>query len=101
MTSLMHTLKIAEGRDNHCTVLRYSKFEGAYRSRTIESIAKEAKSPAKQNKKEIVLVAQDVTNYGTDNYGEKKLVALIQELSKIEDTEFSDKASLLLPRTNR
>jgi len=80
-------LKIAEGCDNHCTYCVIPSLRGAYRSRTIESIAKEAKSLAKQNKKEIVLVAQDVTNYGTDNYGEKKLVALIQELSKIEDIE--------------
>ncbi len=77
-------LKIAEGCSNHCTYCIIPSLRGAYRSRTIESIVKEAKTLVEISKKEIVLVAQDVTNYGTDIYGEKKLVELIRQLSKIE-----------------
>lgn len=77
-------LKIAEGCSNRCTYCIIPSLRGAYRSRTIESIVKEAEVLSDQGKTEIILVAQDVTRYGTDLYGEKKLVGLIQALSSIK-----------------
>lgn len=76
-------LKIAEGCSNRCTYCIIPSLRGDYRSRTSESIVKEAKMLAEQGKKEIILVAQDVTRYGSDIYGRKSLVELIGELSKI------------------
>ncbi|NMA66531.1 MAG: 30S ribosomal protein S12 methylthiotransferase RimO [Clostridiaceae bacterium] len=77
-------LKIAEGCSNHCTYCIIPNLRGRFRSRTIESIVNEAEELALQGKKEIVLVAQDVTRYGLDLYGEIKLVTLIRRLSSIE-----------------
>jgi len=77
-------LKIAEGCSNHCTYCIIPSLRGPYRSRTIESIVNEAGKLAAAGKKEIVLVAQDVTRYGMDLYGEIKLVPLIRKLSEIE-----------------
>ncbi|WP_058485213.1 30S ribosomal protein S12 methylthiotransferase RimO [Defluviitalea phaphyphila] len=78
-------LKIAEGCDNRCTYCIIPKLRGNYRSRSIESIVKEAESLVNQGVKEIILVAQDTTRYGIDLYGEKKLPQLLEELCKIED----------------
>ena len=78
-------LKIAEGCDNRCTYCIIPSLRGGYRSRTIENITREARILVKKGKKEIILVAQDVTRYGTDIYGEKSLVSLIRELGKTEE----------------
>lgn len=77
-------LKIAEGCDNFCTYCIIPKLRGRYISRRIEDIVSEAKFLAEGGYSEIVLVAQDVTVYGRDLYGEKKLVNLIKEISKID-----------------
>jgi len=76
-------LKIAEGCSNHCTYCIIPKLRGPYRSRPMESLIREAEFLAGQGKKEIILIAQDVTLYGQDLYGEKKLVELIRALSGI------------------
>lgn len=77
-------LKIAEGCSNHCTYCIIPSLRGDYRSRPMESIVKEAQSLASHGKSELILVAQDVTRYGTDIYGEKRLVPLVQALSALE-----------------
>ena len=77
-------LKIAEGCSNRCTYCVIPDLRGAYRSRRMENIIKEAQFLADTGKKEIILIAQDVTRYGMDMYGEKKLVELIREISRIE-----------------
>lgn len=77
-------LKIAEGCDNRCTYCIIPSLRGNFRSRTIENITREAKLLVNKDKKEIILIAQDVTRYGTDIYGKKSLVPLIKELSKID-----------------
>ena len=64
------------------------KIRGKFRSRTKESIIEEAKKLAKQGVKELILVAQDTTLYGTDLYGKKVLHELINELSKIEEIKW-------------
>ena len=81
-------IRIAEGCNNACTYCIIPKIRGKYRSRTIESVLKEAKDLAIQGVKELILVAQDTTRYGTDIYNEKRLHVLLQEISKIEGIEW-------------
>lgn len=81
-------LRIAEGCNNCCTYCIIPKIRGKYRSRTKESIVKEAKELADQGIKEVILIAQDTTRYGTDIYGEKKLHELMHEISEIDGIEW-------------
>lgn len=80
-------LKIADGCDNHCTYCAIPQIRGKFRSRTIESLVAEAKGLVENyGVKEINLVAQDITRYGIDIYGEYALPRLIDELSKLDVT---------------
>lgn len=81
-------LRIAEGCNNFCTYCIIPKIRGKFRSRNMENISKEAEGLSKQGVKEIILVAQDTTLYGSDIYGEKKLHILIKELAKIQGIEW-------------
>lgn len=81
-------LKIAEGCDNFCTYCIIPKLRGRYTSRKIEDIVDEARFLAQSGYSEIVLVAQDVTVYGKDLYGEKKIVDLVREISKIDEIKW-------------
>lgn len=81
-------LRIAEGCDNFCTYCIIPKIRGKFRSRALESIVEEAKKLAKNGVKELILIAQDTTNYGIDIYGEKKLHLVLRELAKIEGIEW-------------
>ena len=77
-------LKIAEGCDKHCTYCIIPKIRGNYRSVPMEWLVKEARDLAKDGVKELILVAQETTIYGTDLYGEKSLHRLLRELCKID-----------------
>lgn len=77
-------LKIAEGCDNHCTYCIIPKLRGKYRSRPIEKIVNEARNLAESGVKELIIIAQDITRYGIDLYGNYQLVKLLEELSHIE-----------------
>jgi len=77
-------LKIGDGCDNCCTYCAIPKIRGRMRSRTIEDCVAEAKKLAASGVKELTVVAQDTTAYGTDIYGEPKLCELLSELCKIE-----------------
>ena len=81
-------LKIADGCDNFCTYCTIPYIRGRFRSEKIEDVVNEAKNLVKIGVKEIILVAQDVTKYGTDIYGSSKLVELLQELEKIKDLKW-------------
>ena len=76
-------LKIADGCNNCCAYCTIPKIRGRFTSVPVEKLFKEAKALAKKGVKELILVAQDVTNYGADLYGKPKLVELIKVLSKI------------------
>lgn len=76
-------LKIADGCFNHCTYCLIPKIRGKYRSYPIENLVKEAEELGELA--ELILVAQDVTRYGEDLYGENKLVELLQRLSALEN----------------
>ena len=76
-------LKIADGCNNFCTYCLIPKIRGKYRSYPIEPLAAEASHLGELS--ELILVAQDVTRYGIDLYGEKKLVELIRRLSALDN----------------
>ncbi len=78
-------LKIAEGCDNCCTYCAIPHIRGKFRSREMKSIVAEAKSLAKAGVRELVLVAQDTTRYGTDLYGKPCLAELLYRLNEIEE----------------
>ena len=77
-------LKIAEGCNNRCTYCAIPDIRGNLRSVPIEECVKEAQKLADNGVSELVVVAQDTTNYGTDLYGNPKLTELLKELCKIE-----------------
>lgn len=77
-------LKIADGCNNFCSYCTIPFIRGRFKSTPIECLLEEAKALANNGVKELILVAQDVTNYGTDLYGTPQLATLIRELSKIK-----------------
>ena len=81
-------LKIADGCDNYCTYCLIPYIRGRYRSITIESAVGQARELVAKGVKELILVAQDVTRYGKDLYGEPKLVELVQQLSQIHELKW-------------
>ncbi len=78
-------LKVADGCDNCCTYCAIPKIRGRMRSRNIEDCVAEAKHLAQNGVKELIVVAQDTTAYGTDIYGKSMLPELLKELCKIEE----------------
>jgi len=77
-------LKVADGCDNHCTYCVIPSIRGKYTSRTIEDIVCEAENLAKNGVKELIIIAQDTTNYGMDIYGHVRLCELLNKLCEIE-----------------
>ncbi|NFG61557.1 30S ribosomal protein S12 methylthiotransferase RimO [Clostridium sp. CMCC3677] len=77
-------IRIAEGCNNFCTYCIIPKIRGKFRSRRMENIISEATDLASKGVKELILIAQDTTQYGSDIYGKKNLHVLLKELSKIE-----------------
>ncbi len=76
-------VKIAEGCNNKCTYCAIPAIRGKYTSRSIEDIVDEVKELySKYGVQGIGLVAQDVSIFGQDNYGSKKIVDLLKELCK-------------------
>lgn len=77
-------LRIAEGCNNRCTFCAIPYIRGKYVSRTMEDVIEEAKKLAESGIKELIVIAQDTTKYGTDIYGEPKLAELLEKLCKID-----------------
>ena len=80
-------LKIAEGCVHRCSFCAIPLIRGKYVSRPMEDIIEEAKVLAGKGYKEIILAAQDTTNYGIDLYRERRLANLLHELSVIDGIE--------------
>lgn len=78
------TIKIAEGCNNICAYCIIPKIRGKYRSKREEDILNEAEQLAAAGCKELILIAQDVTYYGKDLYGELRLAKLLKKLCKID-----------------
>ena len=77
-------LKIADGCDNHCTYCVIPSIRGKFRSRRIEELVNEAKMLSESGVREIVVIAQNTTDYGLDIYGRRALSELLNKLSEIE-----------------
>ena len=77
-------LKIAEGCNNRCAFCVIPSLRGRYRCRPMESLLAEAGQLAGAGVKELILVAQDITRYGTDLYGRHALPELLRELCRLD-----------------
>lgn len=77
-------LKIAEGCDKHCTYCIIPSLRGRFRSVPEERLISQAEYMAEQGVKELILVAQETTVYGTDLYGKKTLHLLLKKLCQIK-----------------
>ncbi len=77
-------LKIAEGCDNRCAYCVIPSLRGRYRSRTMESLLAEAGDLARRGVRELIVVAQDITRYGADLYGRRRLAGLLTELCRLD-----------------
>ncbi len=77
-------LKIAEGCDKHCTYCIIPKVRGNYRSVPMEELLRQTKELAAGGVKELILVAQETTLYGTDLYGTKMLPQLLRKLAAVD-----------------
>jgi len=81
-------LKISEGCDRSCSFCAIPMIRGKHISRTIESLVLEATKLAAKGVKELILIAQDLTFYGLDIYGERRLNDLLKALVKVEGIEW-------------
>lgn len=78
--------KIAEGCSNKCAFCIIPKLRGKYRSRDFDSLISEAKHLSESGVKELIVIAQDITKYGVDLYGKRRLPELLTELCKLDFT---------------
>ena len=76
-------LRIAEGCSNRCAYCVIPSLRGNYRSRRMEDILAEARALAEDGVRECIVIAQDITRYGVDLYGERRLPQLLRELCKL------------------
>ena len=81
-------LRIAEGCDNFCAFCAIPYIRGRYRSRPLENVLEEARDLAAHGVKELIVIAQDITRYGTDLCGKHMLAELCRRLSEIEGIEW-------------
>ena len=77
-------LKIAEGCSNGCAFCIIPKLRGRYRSRTMDSLLREAKELEKRGVKELIVIAQDITRYGMDLKDGSSLAGLLRELCRLD-----------------
>ena len=81
-------LKISEGCDHPCSFCAIPIMRGLHRSKSIEDLVEETRYLANNNTKELVLIAQDTTDYGKDLYFKKNIAELINKLSKVKGIEW-------------
>lgn len=81
-------LKIAEGCNRPCSFCAIPLMRGKHDSRSIEMLVKEAEFLVNKGVKEIMLIAQDLTYYGIDLYGERKLDELLKALSDVKGLQW-------------
>lgn len=77
-------LKISEGCNNRCSYCAIPGIRGGLASRQMEEIVKEAQSLIAEGVKELIVISQDNTKYGTDIYGEQKINELLGKLAGLE-----------------
>ena len=90
LTTPSHTayLKISEGCDHPCSFCAIPLMRGLHKSKPLDELVKEAKFLAANNTKELILIAQDTTDYGKDLKGEINISKLLRKLSKIDGIEW-------------
>jgi len=81
-------LKISEGCNHTCKFCIIPTIRGGFRSRSMESIVEEATRLAARGAKELVLIAQDITDYGRDLYRRRALGELLDRLSEVPGVEW-------------
>lgn len=81
-------LKISEGCDRSCSFCAIPLMRGGNISQPIELLVEESKKLAKKGVKELILIAQDLTYYGLDIYGKRRLADLLKELVKVDGIEW-------------
>ncbi len=81
-------LKISEGCDRNCSFCAIPLIRGKHKSRSIDSLVKEAEFLVSKGVKELILIAQDLTWYGKDLYKEQKLAELLERLSDVEGLDW-------------
>jgi len=81
-------IKIAEGCDHLCSFCIIPKLRGRFRSRTLDSVVREAEWLAAQGIKEITLVAQDTTHYGEDLGLREGLAVLLKRLTRVDGLQW-------------
>ncbi len=86
LSSPSHTayLKISEGCDHPCSFCAIPLMRGKHKSKSVEDLVRETEFLARNNTKELVLIAQDTTDYGKDIYGRKMIAELLNRLSEVE-----------------
>lgn len=77
-------LKIAEGCNRFCSFCAIPIITGRYKSRPIDEILEEVKTLVERGVKEFNVIAQDLSNYGMDIYGEMRLPQLVERMARIE-----------------
>lgn len=90
ITTPSHTayLKISEGCDHPCSFCAIPLIRGLHKSKTLEELVSEAEFLASNGTKELVLIAQDTTDYGKDIYEKKNIAQLVRKLSEINGIEW-------------
>ena len=81
-------LKVSEGCYNACSFCAIPAIRGPYRSKRIEDCVLEARDMAQAGIKELILIAEDTSQYGRDLYGEIRLPQLLHELCRVEGIEW-------------
>ncbi|MFW6281602.1 MAG: 30S ribosomal protein S12 methylthiotransferase RimO [bacterium] len=81
-------IKIAEGCNNNCSYCAIPNIRGKVKSRPIEDIYKEIKNLNQTNIKEIILIAQDITQYGIDIYNDSALVSLLEKIVSLDNIKW-------------
>lgn len=81
-------LKIAEGCDRSCSFCAIPIIRGKHHSKSIEELVDESKKLTQKGVKELLLISQDLTYYGVDNYKSKQLPKLLNELVKVDGLEW-------------
>ena len=81
-------LKISEGCDHPCSFCAIPLIRGLHKSKPVEDLLKEAAFLAENGTRELILIAQDTTDYGKDIYGKKNIAELVRSLSEIKGIEW-------------
>jgi len=73
-------LRISDGCENYCTYCTIPSIRGKIKSKSIQEVKDEAKKLCSLGVKEIIIIAQDIGNYGVDLYGKSRLLELLETI---------------------